>query len=1075
MYFALGMNKLRELVVLGGLLLAVAFCSLGLVVAQPLSPDQLRVRGERNLLSLPPVTAQAPTWRQGQAIEPLSLAPLFELGATSYSVTELPAGLSITEGMISGVPESFTGVYGDTLVIRARNAEYEQDLLLQVFIEPQLVSALSEVKVDGSSHVSVRRMGPDMIELVAKGTGNFSLGYPLDTSVCGRCRFRYRVFQEQTTGRFNVMLRGSNDRGYSPHQPELEGLKIGDRLSTIGELEFASLGGARHIRLFGQNLPAGHKITIGLIEVYRPELQRPTSLRQGGVVEVPRGEFAFVPKSGAFFSATSYALAPESHALPEGLILDGKNGTISGIPSEVTSRELILLGQNGEDFATHSFTLKISEGALVYQTPQDGPRGAYYLNKGGSGGPISSGVSRIADNAWRVYHRQGEKTQLNWRLQGLTGGAKYTIATRIERGSVRRPITLRVSRSLEFAQGGVALQQSTEQDGVLEASFTAPNNNPWVTISTDAQDGEFFIVRGLRVIPHRGEEPVTGGGFRVDRGGSRLFNLEFSKRYELQAPGEVVKISKDAEGRDVIATISGIGTFYAEAEILYLHGGANVQVRKLPEQTWPPSRLPVSPQARFPFTEPYPSLPSEINFVVGGDHPGAVRYDSLLSALSAARGGENILIKSGHTDPGGDLRNTDYEGKVTVVAEEQYGATIGTLIFRGGQDLELRGLRVYGVLLFLEKTKNIVVRHNLFTRGGRVETNFYGEHFDFTLANNDFVGGPVTGIVDVDRAEDYNPMNFPIALNKTYGCKVYGNRVLFAGEDTFRGSGQFLLLERNLFFETFSHKDAHTDSVQWFQHTPRNSSWMLIRDNVIVDNVLQNTGISVQTGIWGGDYTAGLVGIYVENNIIDTKNPTWGIGMGDAIRDYRILNNSVNGEGKIIGYATHVGTQQATIKGNVARSAQGTGWFMGGVDETKNFFYYPADSSSIWERPETYYGYALQSEHPAMGAQKLAQDLADDYGPPSAFGSAMWRLNSEVAGEFEIELYTLPHGADPNHLGLEYQVNGGSWQTLDINFPFSFTKRVRGLSSGTYRVRLRSQVDGMQSSASMEKSVVVSN
>ena len=221
----------------------------------------------------------------------------------------------------------------------------------------------------------------------------------------------------------------------------------------------------------------------------------------------------------------------------------------------------------------------------------------------------------------------------------------------------------------------------------------------------------------------------------------------------------------------------------------------------------------------------------------------------LLSALSSASGGDEILLKSGNY---GDLTLTqDFSSEVTIRSIDQYGANFGGIDISGASNIVLDGLRV--------------------NNGSDTHIEIGNGSKQITVQNSDIGADSGYGALFGIRAKDSSNISYidnyihnvsnGTAMFQTDDVVVSGNRVDWVSLDAYKFSEvDGGLVENNWGPENVAATDgAHNDFMQ-FQGNP--STNFVIRGNVLLP--AEGTDATAQ-GIFGNLHDS-----LIEQNIILT-------------------------------------------------------------------------------------------------------------------------------------------------------------------------------------------------------------
>lgn len=318
----------------------------------------------------------------------------------------------------------------------------------------------------------------------------------------------------------------------------------------------------------------------------------------------------------------------------------------------------------------------------------------------------------------------------------------------------------------------------------------------------------------------------------------------------------------------------------------------------------------------------------------------------LEAAISAARGGDTILLASGRYDELlmntgiGSQRNVDFASKVTIASENAGApAVINKMLLRGAGNVELRDLKFDYVPgragddpFWVDNSDNVTLDGVTFdgaTRGSfgsglglRVRNNR-----DFTLTDSEFTGFRngmhMTGTTDVT-----------ISNNDFRGM---ANDAMFIG-----GVARALIAGNDFRNMNSSEADRHKDMIQFFNSgSIAPSQDVVIRGNVI-DNPEQSHGIFfgnalAQAGNGGAYYR----NILIEDNTIRSAHLhgiTIDHGANVTIRGNTLIANGDEGRNALVNIPLiNVSTSSVdvTIQGNRAPSVpdlRKAGWVVSGND-----------------------------------------------------------------------------------------------------------------------------------------------
>lgn len=801
------------------------------------SPLNLRVR-TGGLERLNAIEAFAPTWMLGEPVS-FDCRQYFPSEMQKLELrSSLPRGLRFDNGIIRGTPTEFLDIEGGLLKIIGRHEEVFQELYMHIFVEPKLSSSLGSPRLQSDSNARLRSRPDGQLEISLPDGGDFELRYPLDTAVCGDCVVRYRVIHSATLeGDARLFIQSKINTAAA----ELPNTWLNDSTFNAGERAFSTPPGEeRDVLLNGQNLPAGHRILVSFLQVYQPEKQQVSEKRVFSLI-APKGLESFFPLDDLFFGPAELSVT----GTPDGMQL--LRGGLFGVPSQAGLSQLVM--QKGSA-RSRSLALEVREHQFVYPTPQDGPLPLYNRNNPEET-HLDAVVTQIEENAWKVASKKGSRFGFMWRLSGLTRGGRYSLSLGLDRGTAKAPFTLKVMQATREDAEGVALVTSIGREGSFD--FIAPDNRPWVVVS--AEGTGVFLIKDLRVKALVGDEPSDEPRLDEVNGLQRIFNLQYPRKYRIGTESEEVTLTLDKDGEEAVDKVRNGDSIVAQSEILYVHGGRLSSVEKLENQEWPPPRVPVSESARYPFTEVYPPVPDDPDFVVDperGAHGNARVFATVREALSAASGGETIVVEPGHYEEDGfEFRRTHFRERVELISREYLGAKFFRLEFNDVRNVHVRGFKfIGGGMIITNHARDITIAHNLFTKSAALRVRADGSHLD--LMNNDFLGGPV-GV----EGQRYNPTIDQFMAHGSAWVRVVGNRTWFIGVDCVKSSDQYLLLERNLCGERYIVQGAHGDVAQPFSWSgPRLYSWVTIRDNVAIDDMKGTSGQpGGKMGLWGGEFS----------------------------------------------------------------------------------------------------------------------------------------------------------------------------------------------------------------------------
>lgn len=898
----------------------------------------------------PPAALDGPPWVLGQPLAPLDLAPLFAFAPDTVTLgagSDLPEGVALSgDGVLSGTPAALPadGPAGYPVTVVARTATRYQALELRVFVRPPVTGeavAGAPAAVLGSP--SIAAAGPGRWTITRHATNSFwRAAWSLGSLPAGAVRrVRLAVSASHATGGYPQptleyrLARSAN--GDNAVWTQGTGIAAGAVDGRIVEVT-ADVAGTYHLVLMAGSLPAGSVVTVHEASVHDPAVQAVLDL--GGFDEsLPAGASVYLPIGPALYNATSFALAPDSAPLPEGLALDPATGLISGTPRATGTHALAVRGANAAGHADRRFTLTIEEGRFAHVSRIDGPFRAAGVRSLDSA--VLSRVTRTGARSHRVQRVAGPVARAHWRLWGLTRGARYALTPRLS-GPAGTAVAVRVGSDQPFATPGLgwALEHgwTLGQAAPAALAFTAPSDNPWVMIDGAVAEGAAFGLDDLIVTALPGDEAVPGGGVRVEPAFApapgqvavRLFGLKHGVKYRLRttlargasAGPLALLLTRDPAVTDPAAAWPGQpalrtvtdhwqGTagdlvldthFHAEAEILWLVGtgtgaapafAAPPVLEALPPAHESPPAVP-QPGTRYPFVTTYPPVPAgpRITLSHGGDLIGT------LAALDPA-GGQTILLGGGRY-AGGVLAGKRFAAPVTVIAATRYGARIeGALDLADVRNLRLVGLRQTGGKITLRNTRDITLEHLLLAPEATVEAVSFHNSYGLTLRDIDKTGSVANGIG--------TGATHGLTLNHCWDTRLVGARIRDVREDGLRltGGGR-LLVERVLFLESHGGPDDHPDAIQWVHAsedataTPnerRPNEHATFRANAVIDDLDGATG-QVYTGGGGqglnitGNHRSGAVGITVENNLFSVNHAIT-LRIAEAQRDVVVRDNTV--------------------------------------------------------------------------------------------------------------------------------------------------------------------------------------
>jgi hypothetical protein len=1083
---------------------------------------------------LPAAAATGPAWVVGKPLKAFNAAALF--GFTPDVVTlrpgsDLPAGLVLDGGAITGTPTIPLPAGGAPVVLVGRTATQYQEVTLQTFAGVPVANLITGFPAPFSGTALVRT---DL------GGGRFRLTNPTGSTVNATYSWNLGPRPGQTLevrvgiqasylasffgapgNQLNSEIIVGLDTTLSSAATDVAGAKPSTDPGSYATVSLGpvtvGLAATLYLKLQFGDVPAGGWVEFNEATVFDVNAVAPIAL--GALFDVTEtavpdpAAAPFAPENvirlNDAFWPSSAAITLEGDPLPAGRTLAA--GTIRGKATEVATRAITVRASVGANSVTDTFTLTAQDAINDNPSLVDGPLGVRQQ------GPVRSTVTRTGQSEWKVTQREGRLTFVQ-RLSGLTKGARYSISYAGAAGSVPAGtmLTLRVNKHvmLWFGENVVDRTWPVQNAAPTDMTFIAPSTNPWVHVSVPVTNGETLIFNGVTVAPltpadayepmfrHRLEPATTPAAGVTSR---RLFNLKFGRRYAVTVAGGgdvfVARNPDAAQGAVPGASFLELVTdqwaapvtgaeFIAQDEILWLVGknGADLSAATVAEVAfqWPPA-IPV-PDAgvRFPFTTAY-AVPAGTAVAAGTNLAAFVNS-------TAVDGTTYILADGDYT--GGTITRRFTQG-VRLIAATQYGARLtSTLAFQGARRVEVAGLYSPASSVNFEDTQDVVFRHNLLRR------NLWGSsrhpnHW-LSLIDNDIVGGPISG-------GDFttNPLDASVSISTVHHMRVIGNRVWGNRSDHFNIQGQFAQIDHNLFGESFNGPDDHPDIFQSISPVSDNderryNSWWAMRMNAFYDDINGLTGENsgsatvVGQGVNHGNQWAAWIGLEFHNNILTVEHPAWALSVSDVHRDYRVTQNSMAKDGPLnLSFGT-LGTFSGEVANNVTfrvTSLATTNPKPSGVADQRAVWVHDnwafegakqSDPSGVYADATTIYGYgpgalAIAGGHTAKGATALVAELGAA-AAPEAFSPTMWEAAPGTAGQIVVTLRTLPRGSDTLIPAFQYSIDGGAWTALSaINPPFSWTHTIGGVAAGSRSVQVRTVTGkgGLTSAASAAKAVVV--
>ncbi len=1012
----------------------------------------------------PAFATAAPLWRTGQDVA-YPLAPLFafapervELLADSAALVD---GLNFdAETMtISGAPLSVSALAsGERLRLRADAGNRSQEAELRVWVgAPVISSAVTGLAVQ-SGGATLSDVTPSSAVAAHNGNGALRLRRTWSAQVGATLTMRVRVWRNRTgVARGLVSRIGSGD--VIQHNWNTASGTIGLDHAIISR-SFVAGGVTGEVSIELSSMEAGDVFVIGEFEVLDAARQEVHATGRAFPHSVSPEVPMAVDLRAMFVNATSYAATEAGRgALPAGMTVDAENGQLIVDGAAEGDYDIVAAGVSAANAVQQSFPLTVRRGLFSYPGANFGPRS---VDQGRYRGVISQ-ISRIGPDRWRVARRSGDVAMALHRLWGLTRGGRYRIAIETEQGSLPATAVIQAWASVhtdrlgfidKFSGATLLGSWSAGAGGLAEVEFVAPDNHPWIMIEAEAEGARHFHLGRITVTPLPGDEHAAAP--RVDQGGARLFGLEHGRRYRLTSPG-ATRLAL-LRGDDETDRAAGpVLDFHAASEILAVvtDGGAPTlqETGPTPHHLAPPPTP--EPGARFPFLHVWPG---SITPDVVVDPAGAGDFTTLQAALDAtpASGGIVILCRGAVGDV--QLTGRRFAETVTVIADGQYGARTGRVLLDDVRRLTLRGLHVAGGVR-LARTQDVTIMQNLFTGGydgsrQSLDTGG-GEHFNLRVLSNDFIGRPQSGVDAKDgKTKNFigNPVTNAISLFNVHHSQIAGNRLRGFRVDGMKLGAVRVAVDHNLIYDAFPGSGDHADAVQLQQPFQRYNSWHSYRMNVIADDIPVATGSAKMHGLWSGNQLAGLVGMRVEQNAIHSKNDVWGIGHGDAILDYRILDNTLWGRGGLAGGGQRwIGWSEGIASGNVTRV---NGAIVRRVD---NASWSEIGAGAIWQNPDSIYGLAYRSDAPAhlvgKGATALVARLNAEPDAPAAPLDETWRLERVDPATARIVLIAPVMGRDSAVTRYEISVDGAAPVAVALNPPATMTAEFPAPTGANIRLR----------------------
>jgi Bacterial Ig domain/Ca-dependent carbohydrate-binding module xylan-binding/Right handed beta helix region len=285
----------------------------------------------------------------------------------------------------------------------------------------------------------------------------------------------------------------------------------------------------------------------------------------------------------------------------------------------------------------------------------------------------------------------------------------------------------------------------------------------------------------------------------------------------------------------------------------------------------------------------------------------------LLSALSSASGGDQILLQNGNY---GTLNfaNKTFSSDVTIKAIHAGGATFSDIDFQGSSHFKLDGLVVQNQVQATAGSSYLTYVNSVFEDGV-----YFRDASHITVGNNDITGG-----------------TFGLILNEVQHFQVTDNYIHEVQIDLMRVTGDSYdgLIQNNSLIDTISAPGDHTDALQFFGTNGNTPHDITIRGNYIYDDPTTGDPGRYMQGIFiKDDAGGGYKNFLIEDNLIAVGSPNSiyvSNGVSNiVIRDNSFLSWEAGGGGatiRLLGDSSGV-----TVDGNVLRviSQEGTGAHVG--------------------------------------------------------------------------------------------------------------------------------------------------